>query len=182
MMTTMPPLVRKLALAVHLTVSVGWIGAAAAYLALAVAAASSQDARTVRAAWVAMDLIGWSVLVPLAAGTLFTGLVMALGTSWGVFRHYWVVLSLALTLLASTVLFLHMPDVTVLAAQAQTIDAGGLEELGSDLVHAGGGIVVLLVILVLNVYKPQGLTRYGWRRQRDQADRRSRHRLPAAPR
>jgi hypothetical protein len=27
---------------------------------------------------------------------------------------------------------------------------------------------VLLVILVLNVYKPRGMTRYGWRKQQEQ--------------
>jgi hypothetical protein len=28
--------------------------------------------------------------------------------------------------------------------------------------------VVLLVILVLNVYKPRGMTRYGWRKQQEE--------------
>jgi cation diffusion facilitator CzcD-associated flavoprotein CzcO len=31
-----------------------------------------------------------------------------------------------------------------------------------------GGIAVLLVILVMNVYKPQGMTQYGWRKQQEQ--------------
>lgn len=52
---TMWPGVRKQALAVHLTVSVGWIGAVVAYLALAMAAATSVDGQTVRGAWVAME-------------------------------------------------------------------------------------------------------------------------------
>ena len=37
----MPPRVRKFALAVHLTFSVGWIGAVVAYLALGIAATRS---------------------------------------------------------------------------------------------------------------------------------------------
>jgi hypothetical protein len=40
-----------------------------------------------------------------------------------------------------------------------------LRALGSTLVHSVGGTVVLLVIVVLNVYKPRGMTRYGWRKQ-----------------
>jgi hypothetical protein len=28
--------------------------------------------------------------------------------------------------------------------------------------------VVLVVILVLNVYKPRGMTRYGWRKHQEQ--------------
>src|SRR5438105_2866466 len=90
----MPPAVRKFALTVHLTCSVGWIGAVIAYLALGVAAATSSDVQTVRAAWTAMDLTGWWVIVPLAVAALVTGTVISLGTQWGLFRHYWVLISL----------------------------------------------------------------------------------------
>src|SRR5204863_5234971 len=105
---TMPLGVRKLVLTAHLTFSVGWIGAVIAYLALGVSAVTSQDAQTVRAAWIAMELTGWVVIVPLALAALLTGLVMSLGTPWGLFRHYWVLISLALTIFATVVLLLHM--------------------------------------------------------------------------
>lgn len=163
---TMRPGVRKLALAVHLTVSVGWIGAVVAYLALAVAAATSADGQTVRGAWVAMELTGWYAIVPLACAGLVTGIVMALGTPWGLFRHYWVLISFGLTLVATVVLVLHMPDVSAAADLARTPGAN-LDMLGSDLVHPGIGLVVLLVVQVLNVYKPRGITRYGLRTQRE---------------
>ena len=84
---------RKLALAVHLIVSVGWIGAVAAYLALDLTAATSQNVDSVRAAYIGMDLIARTVIVPLAIASLVTGIIMAVGTTWGLFRHYWVVLS-----------------------------------------------------------------------------------------
>jgi hypothetical protein len=165
----MSPGLRKLALTVHLTCSVGWIGAVVAYLALGVAAVTSPDARTVRAAWMAMELTGWYAIVPLALGSLLTGLIMALGTKWGLFRHYWVVISLALTVLAVAVLLLHMPDVSSLADFAQKADAADLAGgLGGDLFHPGVGLLVLLVIQVLNVYKPRGLTPYGSRRQQEE--------------
>src|SRR5918993_585022 len=87
---TMTPGLRKFALAAHLTFSVGWIGAVVAYLALGLAAVRSQDPQTVRGAWIAMELTGWYVIVPLALASLLTGLVMALGSKWGLFRYYWV--------------------------------------------------------------------------------------------
>lgn len=161
----MPPRVRKLALAAHLVVSVGWIGAVVAYLTLGLAAVTSQDARTVRAAWIAMELIGWYTIVPLALASLLTGLVMALATRWGLFRHYWVLFSFVLTILATVVLVLHMPTVSLLADVAQEAQGARLDELGGDLFHPGLGLAVLLVIQVLNVYKPRGMTRYGWRKQ-----------------
>jgi hypothetical protein len=171
---TMPPGLRKFVLATHLTFSTGWIGAVVVYLAISLAAVTSQDVQTVRGAWIMMELTGWYVIVPLALASLLTGLVMAFGTKWGLFRHYWVLISLVLTIIATVVLILHMPDVSVLADVAREAEGGSLEGLSKhlyarlddgDLLHPGLGIVVLLVIQVLNVYKPQGMTRYGRRKE-----------------
>src|ERR671915_379137 len=158
---------RKFALAVHLTFSVGWIGAAAGYIALDVAAATTQDAQTLRAAYLAMELIVWYVIVPLALASLLTGLVMSLGTKWGLFRHYWVLISLLLTIIATVVLLVETQTISYFAdiAADPTTSSDDLRALESTLVHSVGGTVVLLVILVLNVYKPRGMTRYGWRKQ-----------------
>jgi len=164
----MAPGLRKLVLTVHLASSLGWIGAVVAYLVLGVSAVTSYDAQTVRGAWIAMELTGWSAIVPLALGSLLTGLVMALGTSWGLFRHYWVLISLVLTVFCAVILLLHMPTVSSLADAAREADRTVLSRLGGDLLHPGVGLLVLLVITGLNVYKPRGLTPYGWRKQREQ--------------
>ena len=163
----MTPAFRKLALTVHLALSVGWIGAVAVYLALGLSAVTSEDAQAIRAAWIAMELTGWFVIVPMALGSLVTGLVMALGTPWGLFRHYWVLITLVLTLFSTVVLLLHMPTVSSLADVAREADGAALGGLGGDLFHPGVGLLVLLVITVLNVYKPRGLTPYGWRKQQE---------------
>jgi hypothetical protein len=168
---TMSPGVRKFALTVHLTSSIGWIGAVIAYLALVVAAMTTQDTQTLRAAWIMMELTGWYVIVPLALTSLLTGLIMALGTPWGLFRHYWVLISLVLTIIAIGVLLEHMQTVSFfarIAAETGSIDIGALRGgLWSELLHAGVGLLVLLIIQVMNVYKPQGLTPYGWRKQHE---------------
>ena len=161
----LPPGLRKFVLTLHLIASVGWIGAVIAYLALGVAAVADRDAQAARAAWIAMDLIGWFAIVPLALAALLTGLAMSLGTSWGLFRHYWVLITLVLTSGATIVLLLHMPTVSALANVARKADGADLGGLGGDLFHAVGGLGVLLLITVLNVYKPRGLTPYGWRKQ-----------------
>jgi hypothetical protein len=118
-----------------------------------------------------MALIGWYILVPLALASLLTGLVMSLGSPWGLFRHYWVLFSFVLTLLATAVLLEHMQTVSFfagLAAETNRADVGQLRDgLWGELFHAGVGLLVLLVIQVLNVYKPRGLTPYGWRKQHE---------------
>ncbi|MBA3425846.1 MAG: DUF2269 family protein [Rubrobacter sp.] len=167
-MTTRPRL-RKFALAAHITLAVGWIGAVAGYIGLDIAAATSKDAQTLRAAYLAMELIAWYVIVPLALASLLTGLVMSLGTKWGLFRHYWVLISLLLTTIATVVLLVETQTISYFAdiATDPTTSGEDLRGLGSTLVHSVGGEVVLLVILVLNVYKPRGMTRYGWRKQHE---------------
>src|SRR5258708_30257146 len=100
----MTPGLRRLALTTHVTSSVGWLGAVAAFLALAIAGVGSQDGQIVRAAYLAMHLITWFVIVPLSFAALFTGIVQSLGTTWGLFDHYWVVTKLMLTNLATMIL------------------------------------------------------------------------------
>lgn len=159
---------RKLALTAHVICSVGWLGAVVAYLALVVAALSSQQAQAVRAAWIAMESIGWFAIVPLAIASLSTGLVQSLGTTWGLFRHYWVLFKLVLTVVATAVLLGHMPTVSFLAGVAAETDRASAGGFGGELLHAGGGLLVLLVTTILGVYKPRGLTPYGWRKQQEQ--------------
>lgn len=162
----MPPRLRKLGLTVHVLVSVGWLGAIAAYLALNAVALASDDTERVRAAYLMMEPVARFAIVPLALACLVTGIVQSLGTSWGLLRHYWVLISLVVTVLAATVLLVHLRDVHRLADLAADPgrDLRDLRALGGDLVHAVGGLLVLLVPLVLNVYKPRGVTRYGRRR------------------
>lgn len=102
----MPPALRRLALTAHVTSSVGWLGSVAAFLVLAVVGLTGEDAQ--RGAYLAMEVTGWYVIVPLAFAALLTGLVQSLGTTWGLFRHYWVLAKLALTALATLLLLLHM--------------------------------------------------------------------------
>ncbi|HEX9923684.1 MAG TPA: DUF2269 domain-containing protein [Anaerolineae bacterium] len=169
---TMTPGLRKFALTAHITLSVGWIGVVVGFLAVVLAAMTSQDAQTLRAAWIAMELTGWFAIVPLALASLLTGLVMSLGTKWGLFRHYWVLISLVLTILATLVLLSNMQTVSFfagLATETDSADVGQLRGgLRGELLHAGVGLLVLLVIQALNVYKPRGMTPYGWRKQQEE--------------
>lgn len=165
----MSPRLRNFTLTAHVTLSVGWLGAVAAYLALAVTGLTSGDAATARAAYVAMGLIGWLVIVPLAFAALVSGLVQSLGTPWGVFRHYWVVAKLVLTVVSIAILVAHMRTaVSAMTAVAAGATAGSdVRELQMHLLaHAIGGLVVLAVITALSISKPWGLTPYGRRRQR----------------
>jgi hypothetical protein len=162
----MGPGVRKLALTAHVISSVGWLGAVAGFLALSIVGVTSHDRDLVRGAYLAMNVIGEFVIVPLCVASLLTGIVQALGTPWGLFRHYWVLTKFVLTLGATVLLLLHQFTAVVGAARLIAENAvGGVGRLGSQLVvDAGLALFVLFVTTTLSIYKPWGRTKYGQRR------------------
>lgn len=158
--------VRKFALTTHVTSSVGWLGAVAAFLALALGGLTSHDALTVRASYLAMEFVTWFVIVPLSVASLITGLVQSLGTAWGLFRHYWVVAKLGLTVVATVILLVHTQPIGAVAQVALQgpLAAGDLRPLRMQLVaDAVAALFALLAATTLSVYKPWGMTAYGRR-------------------
>ncbi|MEU0042754.1 hypothetical protein [Streptomyces werraensis] len=144
---------RKFALTVHVMSSVGWFGAVAASLSLAVVGLTSQDTQTVRASYVAMEPVTWFVVVPLAFASLLTGLVSALGSTWGLFRHHWVLLKLVLTSLATVVLLIHTQPVghmAGVAAQGPVPDADQPAQV-QLVVAAAAALLVFLVTTTVGV-------------------------------
>jgi uncharacterized membrane protein len=168
----MTPRLRKFALTAHVASSVGWLGAVVVFLALAVVGLTSQDAGTVRGAYLVMEPAAWFVLVPFAFASLLTGLVQSLGTTWGLFRHYWVLAKLLINVFATIVLLMYTQTLRALAdIAAETTLPGddlGVLRSASPALHAGGALLLLLVATVLAVYKPRGITRYGQRKQHEQ--------------
>ena len=164
----MPPRLRKLALTAHVATTVGWLGAVVVFLALAVVGLTSQDAQTVRGAYLVMEPTAWYVLVPLAFASLATGVVQSLGTTWGLFRHYWVLFKLLITVFATIVLLIYMETFSFMARVAADPSADlGVVRDASPRLHAVLALLVLLVATVLAVFKPRGMTPYGWRKQHE---------------
>lgn len=166
----MRPGLRKLALTAHVVLSVGWLGATVAYLALSIVGLTGHSPEMVRAAYLSMELIGWYVIVPFSLATVLAGLVESLGTPWGLFRHWWVLTKFLLTTGATFVLLRHMPAVSSMSgiAAETALGAADFRAMRLHLVaHAVGGLVVLLAATVLAVYKPWGMTPYGRRKQHE---------------
>jgi hypothetical protein len=159
------PGVRKLALTAHVVCSVGWLGAVIGFLALSIVALVSQEAATVRGAYLVMEPAAWLVLVPLAFASLLTGLLQALGTTWGLFRHYWVLFKFLINVVATVVLLLYMQTFDSMAEVAADprSDLSAVRNV-SPVLHAALALLLLLVATTLAVHKPRGMTRYGRRK------------------
>ncbi|WP_217206186.1 DUF2269 domain-containing protein [Streptomyces sp. AC550_RSS872] len=154
--------VRRAVLVVHVVASAGWLGLSLGLLALAVTAAGTGSAVTVEASVRAMKLFADWLLLPVAFLTLISGLVLSLGTQWGLARHRWVYIKFWLTLATTTATtFALRPGlgttVAAVAAGEPLPDATGLMM---------GPIVSLsayVFMTVISVLKPWGLTRRGRR-------------------
>src|SRR5262245_34632202 len=163
------PTLRRLMFTTHVTSSVGWIGAALVFLALAAIGLSSQDERTVRGAYLVMAPAAWFVLVPLAHTSLLSGIVLSLGTPWGLIRHYWVFVKLIITVFSTVILMIYMGTFRQMAGvAADPIVELGLVRNPSPLVHSILALVLLSAATVLAIYKPFGMTPYGMRQQNRQ--------------
>jgi len=154
---------RKLLLTIHVVASVGWLGAVAAFVALATAGLLSDDARTVRAGYLAMDLIARYVIVPSSLASVASGILQGLASPWGLVRHYWVLIKLVITAVSTVVLLVHMQPIGRIAAAAAAgpMSAGQLHGARVQLlVDSIAALVVLAVVTTLSIYKPKGMTRY----------------------
>jgi hypothetical protein len=136
---------RHIVLTAHIVVSVGLLGDSAGFLAVAIRRALSDDPAFVAASH---DLLGTFALffgIPLSFLSLLTGIALGLGTSWGVFRHWWVVAKLALI-------------VTVIGVGAIVLRPvlGDDADTGSGPLIAGAAydVVALTVATTLAVFKP----------------------------
>lgn len=158
---------RNLTLTAHIVTSLGFLGAVGCFLALAIDGLAGSAPATLRAIYLSLDLLTWLMIVPLCFAAVITGVISALGTPWGLFRHYWVLAKLLLMILTTAVLMLHTRPIAYMAHMAAMpgFSPGDFVRQRVQLVVASGAaVVVLLGATILSVYKPKGMTRYGWRK------------------
>jgi hypothetical protein len=100
--------------------------------------------------------------------SLLTGVFQSLVSAWGLVQHYWVAFKLALNVLSTVILVGHMRPIAELAHAALQGPIGG-GDLGQVRVQiaidACAAAIVLVLATALAIYKPRGMTGYGWRKQ-----------------
>lgn len=168
---TLSPSLRKFVLTVHVITTMGWLGSAAAYIPIAAYLLNNQDADMIRSAFQIMSLVANYIVVPVAFASLLTGVALSLGTKWGLFRHYWIFFKLFFTAIAVFMLVAYIQELShaVSIASLSTWSSTDISILKDSIhiVHPSGGLLIVLVATVLSVYKPKGMTKYGWRKQQE---------------
>ena len=162
---------RRAALVVHVVASASWVGLTLGLLALGITAATTGSAVTVEASVRAMKLFADWLLLPVAFLTLVSGLVLSLGTQWGLARHRWVYVKFWLTL-ATTVATVFALRPGVNSAVAAVAAGGPLPDAGDVMMGPIVSLSAYVFMTVISVLKPWGLTKRG-RRLREANGRRS---------
>jgi len=158
--TRSPAAARKAVLTVHVVSSVGWLGAVATYLVLAVLVVTAPGVVRVAALLEPMRTLVWVVLLPAAVASFLSGLLSSWLSPWGLFRHYWVTVKFGLSLLCVAVLAMYTQDIQAAVDGASRPRADGADPAllsdPSHAVHSAAALVVLMTTTALAVYKPKG--------------------------
>ncbi|MBD0839519.1 MULTISPECIES: DUF2269 domain-containing protein [unclassified Streptomyces] len=153
---------RRVLVVVHVVASASWLGLSLGLLALGITAATTASPAATEASVRAMKLFADWLLLPVAALTLLSGLVLALGTAWGLARHRWVYTKFWLTLATTAATaFALRPGVN--EAVAATAAGGPLPDAGEVLFGPVVSLTAYVFMTAISLLKPWGLTRRGRR-------------------
>jgi uncharacterized membrane protein len=163
----MPPQIRKVVLTLHVIFAVGWLGTGFTMLALGIMGFTGSNIQTMRESYVSMERLGDFVVIPVALCAVLTGLLLGLGSRWGLLRHYWVAVKLIVGLGALTL--------AAFALRARLHEAASLVKKPGASTDIGFVSITLIVApsvalvlytsnVVLSIFKPWGKTSYGKRK------------------
>ncbi|MCM4082809.1 hypothetical protein [Paractinoplanes hotanensis] len=158
----MVPVYRKFWLVLHIVSASAWIGVDVMVAVLVGVGALSDDSARRGLAYQALgSFLVWPMLVS-GLVCLVTGLVLGLGTKWGLVRYWWVAIKLVLNVaLCTLILLLLRPTMPEVAAYGKSLSAGEAVtfEVSSLIMPPVVSLTLLGVATVLSVYKPWGRIR-----------------------
>ena len=153
---------RKSVLVVHIASAGAWLGIDVVMAVLVFTALLSDDDRTKALSFQALELVAVGPLLAAGLVCLLTGILLGLGSRYGLVRYWWVAVKLVLNLvLTGLVLVALAPEVADAAERARQFVAGVPVSLEvGDLVFPPiVSPTALLVAMVLAVFKPWGRIR-----------------------
>lgn len=154
---------RKAVLVLHIIAGVGWIGVDLALLPLVLTGMTTDDGASAAASYRAIaTLVPWTVPA-LSLLIVTTGVILGLGTKWGLLRYWWVTTKFGISLLLTVLVFvLLLPAVNALEVRPATTGDDVRAALEDPMVFLFPPVVsgtLLSVAAILSVTKPWGRTR-----------------------
>nr|WP_052479269.1 PDR/VanB family oxidoreductase [Kibdelosporangium sp. MJ126-NF4] len=154
---------RKLALALHVVFSVGWIGISASMVVLALVGLNTTHPGVRVGSYNALMTLDETIMGIFALVSLITGVWLGLGTPFGLIRYWWVVAKQVLFGLVMIGAF-GFTHIWVIGGLDEALATGGITSGGVALVFGAPTLMALLTAAaVISVYKPWGRTPRGKR-------------------
>src|SRR5215216_1917998 len=153
---------RKGVLVVHIVSAGAWIGIDVVMAVIVFTALLADDDSTKALCYRALELFAVWPLLTTGLICLASGIVLGLGTKYGLVRYWWVAIKLVLNIvLTALVLVALRPAVTEAAEQGRQFAAGAPASVAvGDLIFPPiVSPTALLIAVVLAVFKPWGRIR-----------------------
>jgi hypothetical protein len=153
---------RKGVLVVHIVSAGAWIGIDVVMGIIIFTALLTEDDNTRALCYRALELFAVWPLLTTGLVCLASGIVLGIGTKWGLVRYWWVAIKLALTIVLTTLVLVALrPGVIEAAEQGRRFAAGEPASLAvGDLIFPPiVSPTALLIAFVLAVFKPWGRIR-----------------------
>jgi uncharacterized membrane protein len=159
---------RKFVLLTHILSAVSWIGVDLVMGVLSFRGLTTDDPQTLATAYGGLALFCVPLLLTLGLLTLTTGVVLGLGTRFGLARYWWVVTKLVITVAFCVLILVALrPTLADAATQTALVDATLPERLTDVRRNMIFPPIVSTSMLLfaswLSVYKPWGATPRGRR-------------------
>ncbi|EMD22742.1 PDR/VanB family oxidoreductase [Amycolatopsis azurea] len=152
---------RKIWLVLHIGISVGWLGLSLGMLTLALTGSLARTHAVRHGAYEIFHVFDLVIVIPSVVLTIVTGLVLSLGTPWGLVKHRWVLTKFLISLAIPGAAAVESRWVTELVARTED-PATEPGALGVALaVTVGCFAISLWTATILSVLKPWGRTRWG---------------------
>jgi hypothetical protein len=143
-----PARVRLTILTAHIMMSVGLLGDSAGFLAVAIRAANSPDRDALLQLEGMLEMFSLVFGIPLSIGALVTGVLLGLGTKWGVFRYPWVTAKLLL------VVSVMLVGALIIGPTQDAILTRRGDDVGPLIGAAAYDVAALALATILSVFKP----------------------------
>ena len=153
---------RRATLVAHIVAAGAWIGIDVIVAVLVLTGRFSDDVAVRSLAYQALaTFVVWPML---SAGlvSLATGLILGLGTTWGLLRYWWVAVKLALNLVLCTLIVLVLqPGMDEVAGYGRELLTGSPDPgtVSSLFFPPAVSLTTLTLAIVLAVFKPWGRIR-----------------------
>ncbi|RCW43958.1 hypothetical protein DFQ14_105103 [Halopolyspora algeriensis] len=163
---------RKTVLVFHIASAGAWLGIDVVMGVLVVTALSTSSERTRAVTYLGLEMFAVWPLLTAGLLCLATGVLLGLGSKYGLVRYWWVATKLVLNVVLATLVLLALrPGIVDAADSGRALLAGASPPLAvGDLVFPPVvSISALLFAMALSVFKPWG--RIGNRRGRKREGR-----------